>query len=428
MRTECTLRVCRRRASGPPPSDVVHTAFSAASGIKAPVRTGKRREPDAARAFEVAEVEVHVSTNQPMTFGVEEEFLVIDAESGELVPRSKELLPEARLVLGDDVSPELNLCQIEVGTPVCTTSTDLRDHLVRLRQGLSAAAGELGLGVVATGTHPFTSWSDQEIDRTSERFSHIEDVYEIVARQQVICGCHVHVGIDDPDLAIAVMNHCTPFLGPLLALAGNSPFWHGVDSGYDSYRTQVWERWPTAGPPPVLQDRADYDALVARLQEIDAIEDASYLYWHVRPAVRYPTIEFRIGDVLLHPDDAVGYAALIRALVWTTARAVVTGRTVPPPEHDLVVASIWRAGRYGLGEQLVSPTHGDLRSPGAVLTEVLDHCRDGLEAHGDHELVEDFVARLLTDGNGATRQRQWFAERGDPRDVVDRLVAETSRS
>jgi carboxylate-amine ligase len=365
---------------------------------------------------------------EPMTFGVEEEFLVVDSTTGELVPRSKELLPEARLVLGDDVSPELNLCQIEVGTPVCVTNEDLRTHLVRLRQGLATAAAEVDLGIAATGTHPFTPWTEQEIDRTSERFSNIEDIYEIVARQQVICGCHVHVGIDDPDLVIAVMNQSTPYLGPLLALASNSPFWHGLDSGYSSYRTQVWERWPTAGLPPVLDDRAAYDELVTRLQEIEAIEDASYLYWHIRPAMRYPTLEFRIGDVLLHPDDTVGYAALIRALVWTTARSVTNGRAPSAPEPDLIVSAIWRAGRYGLDDQLVSPSNGDLRPAADVLAEMLDHCRDGLEAHGDWDVVQDFVRRMLTDGNGATRQRRSYARDGDITAVIRDITSETVSS
>ena len=268
---------------------------------------------------------------QPMTFGVEEEFLVIDAYDGELVPRSKELLPEARLTLGEEVSPELNLCQIEVGTPVCREAGELREHLVRLRRGLCLAAADIDLNIAATGTHPFTSWTDQQVDYTSDRFSRIEDLYKIVARQQVICGCHVHVGIDDPDLAIQVMNHVRPHLGTLLALSANSPFWQGIDTGYDSYRMQVWERWPTAGLPPALADRAAYDELVTRLEGVEAIEDATFLYWHVRPSVQYPTLEFRIGDVCLHVDDTVAYASLIRGLAWSTAQRILAGEDLPPP-------------------------------------------------------------------------------------------------
>ncbi|HEY6532509.1 MAG TPA: glutamate--cysteine ligase [Acidimicrobiales bacterium] len=362
---------------------------------------------------------------QPMTFGVEEEFLVIDADDGELVPRSKELLPEARLVLGDEVSPELNLCQIEVGTPVCRRTDELRDHLVRLRRGLSLSGADLGLQIAATGTHPFSSWTDQEVDHSSDRFSRIEDVYRIVARQQVICGCHVHVGIDDPDLAIQVMNHVRPHLGALLSLSANSPFWHGIDTGYDSYRLQVWERWPTAGLPPELEDRAAYDELVERLENVEAIEDATFLYWHVRPSVQYPTLEFRIGDVCLHVDDTVAYAALIRGLAWSTAQEILTGTPAPLPEPDVMLSSIWRAGRYGLSEELLSPVDWELKPAVDVLSETLDHCRPGLEAHGDWDLVREWVARTLRDGNGAARQRQTFERDGDPRSVIGRIARET---
>jgi carboxylate-amine ligase len=360
-----------------------------------------------------------------MTYGVEEEFLVVEALSGELVPRSKELLPEARLVLGDEVSPELNLCQIEVGTPVCDDSDGLRHHLKRLRRGLSLAACELDLRIAATGTHPFTSWTEQQVDLSTERYSRIEDTYQIVARQQVICGCHVHVGIDDPDLAIQVMNHVRPYLGALLALSANSPFWHGLDSGYDSYRMQVWERWPTAGLPPVLADRAAYDDLVARLEDVEAIEDATFLYWHVRPSVRYPTLEFRIGDVCLHVDDTVAYASLIRALASTIQGQVLRGETAPLAAPDLMVSAIWRAGRYGLSERLVSPARWKLFPAVDVLSEMLDMCRDALEDQGDWDLVRDWVDRTLRDGNGATRQRQSYARHGDAREVIGRIALET---
>jgi carboxylate-amine ligase len=362
---------------------------------------------------------------QPMTFGVEEEFLVVDVHDGELVPRSKELLPEARLVLGDDVSPELNLCQIEVGTPVCRHTDELRRHLRRLRRGLCLAGSEVDLQIVATGTHPFTSWTEQEVDLSSERFSRIEDVYKIVARQQVICGCHVHVGIDDPDLAIQVMNHVRPHLGALLALSANSPFWHGIDTGYDSYRMQVWERWPTAGLPPELPDRAAYDRLVARLEGVEAIEDATFLYWHVRPSVQYPTLEFRIGDVCLHVDDTVGYAALIRGLAWSTAERVRAGTPPPMPEPDLMLSGIWRAGRYGLSDSLLSPVDWCLKPAVEVLSETLDAARPGLEVHGDWELVSEWVGRMGRDGNGASRQRQTFHRYGDARSVIGRIASET---
>jgi len=360
-----------------------------------------------------------------MTLGVEEEFLVVDAESGELVPRSQDLVPEAKDELGDEVSPELNLCQIEVGTPVCSDLADLRGHLRRLRRDLATAAGRLNLGIAATGTHPFTSWRHQQIDLRSERYSRMDDVYQIVARQQVICGCHVHVGIDEPDLAVAVMNRVRPWLSVLLALSANSPFWQGLDTGYGSYRLQVWQRWPTSGMPPDLASRAQFDQLVTDLEAIDAIEDATFLYWYARPSLRYPTLEFRICDVCLHVDDTMALAGLVRALAWTECRQAVAERPLGQPAVEVMAAATWRAGRYGIDELLASPSSRSLEPAAQVVSELLDHTREALEHHGDWDMVREWIARILRDGNGATRQRAAFARRGHIRDVIDRIARET---
>ena len=157
----------------------------------------------------------------------------------------------------------------------------------------------------------------------------MDDAYQIVARQQVICGCHVHVGIADRDLAVAVMNRVRPWLPALLALSANSPYWQGLDTGFASYRLQVWQRWPTSGMPPELADRQEYDELVDDSTTVDAIEDATFLYWYVRPSARYPTLEFRVCDVCLDVDDAVALAGLVRALAWTCA--VQHSRAGPRP-------------------------------------------------------------------------------------------------
>ena len=360
-----------------------------------------------------------------MTLGVEEEFLVVDAETGELVPRSHELVPPAQELVGDEVGPELNLCQIETGTPVCSSLPELRGHLRRLRRGLASVAADLDLGITATGTHPYTSWRHQQIDLRNDRYSRMDDVYQIVARQQVICGCHVHVGIDEPEVAVAVMNRVRPWLAVLLALSANSPLWQGIDTGYGSYRLQVWQRWPTSGMPPDISSRAEFDRLVGDLEAIDAIEDATFLYWYVRPSIRYPTLEFRICDVCLHVDDTMALAGLIRALAWTTAREVREERPAALPAREVMDAATWRAGRYGLDDCLVSPVDLRLRPAAEVVSELLDHVREGLEAHGDWDDVQAWIARILRDGNGASRQREALARRGDTRDVLAHIASET---
>jgi carboxylate-amine ligase len=360
-----------------------------------------------------------------VTLGVEEEFLVVDAETLELVPRSDELLPAARRRLGDEVTPELNLCQIEVGTPVCDSLDGVHRHLSRLRRGLAAAAAPMGLGVAAMASHPFTSWRHQQIDLTNERYSRMDDTYQIVARQQVICGCHVHVGIEDPDLAVAVMNRVRPWMPALLALSANSPYWQGFDTGFASYRLQVWQRWPTSGMPPELADRQEYDDLVRSLEEVDAIEDSTFLYWYARPSARYPTLEFRVCDVLLDVEETVAVAGLIRSLAWTCAAQEKLGQPSDTPSQEVMEASTWRAARYGLGEALVSPITNRAEPAEVVIGELLDFVADGLAFHEDTDRVTSTVKRILERGNGADRQRAAYRRREDLRDVVSDVLLET---
>lgn len=354
---------------------------------------------------------------KPLTVGVEEEYLLVDAETAALVPRSADAVVAASEILGDSVTQELNLCQIEVGTAVCTTLENLGDDLGRLRRQLAAACRPLGLAPLATGTHPLSPWQAQGVNRSVERYASMEDRYQIVARQQVICGCHVHVGIDDPAVRVQVMNRARPWLPLLLALSANSPYWQGADTGYASYRTQVWQRWPMAGMPPTLDGPAAYDDLVAGLVRSGAIEDATHLYWYVRPSARYPTLEFRICDICLEPAQAVTLAGLLRALVWTCTHED-PGATEAAMDGSLVGAdyrlraAVWQAARYGLEGRLMEPGTG-LSAPAAeVIRAATARLGPGLDAHGDREIVTEGVESILEGGNGARWQRRVAADRG----------------
>jgi glutamate---cysteine ligase / carboxylate-amine ligase len=385
------------------------------TGLCGPGAVARRRRPRPAREAII----------EAMTVGVEEEFLVVDAGTGALVPRSHDLLLAAEPVLGEHVAPELNLCQIEVDSVVCTTLDEVAADLTRLRRGLAAAGGPLGVAIAALGTHPSSSWRDQQVNPHRERYLEMERRYQIVCRQQVICGCHVHVGIDDPELAIEVTNRARPWLPVLLALTANSPFWSGLDTGFASYRTEVWQRWPTAGMPPLLGSRAEYDRLVAELLAVEAIEDPTFLYWYIRPSARYATVEFRVCDVCLTPDDATAVAGIVRALAWTCARDAVAGNPGSTRSRDALEAAMWRAARYGLSGELVDPVVPGTTPAAAAVAALLDHVRDGLEAHGDAVVVPELVAAILARGNGADQQRRARAHRGDHLDVVDLVVART---
>jgi carboxylate-amine ligase len=362
---------------------------------------------------------------EALTLGVEEEFLVVDRATRALVPRAHELLPRAQDAVGDDVSPELNLCQIEIDTPVCATLDEVRHHLGRLRSGLTAAGEPLGIAVAATATHPFSSWRSQRIDPRNDRYSRLDEAYQLIAREQVICGCHVHVAIDDPDLAVRTMNRVTPWLPVLLALSSNSPYWQSVDTGYASYRLEVWQRWPTSGVPPILKGRCEYDDMVETLRRIEAIEDETFLYWFARPSARYPTLEIRVCDTCLSVDDTVAIAGLARALVWTCATEVVNGAPHTAPGREIVEAAVWRAARYGLDERLVSPADATVRPAGDVVDELLAYVGHGLDAHGDAEAVTDLIAQLMARGTGSARQRLAFEQRERWDDVIDMVLDAT---
>jgi glutamate---cysteine ligase / carboxylate-amine ligase len=352
-----------------------------------------------------------------ITFGVEEEFFLVDAATGGLAGASAQVLPGARERLGQAVTTELNLCQIEGDTPVCTTLDELRSELSRLRRGLTEAARAHDVAVVALGTHPFSDWEDQCVDVGNPRYADMEERYEVLARQQIICGCHVHLGLGNRDLEIRVLDRVRPWLPVLLALSANSPFWNGVDTGYASYRTQMWTGWPTAGMPPDLGSRERYEALVEELESAEAIEDATHIYWYARPSARFPTLEVRICDVCLCVDDAVTVAALIRGLAWVCANDAIVGSPRPPTTPSVLDAAVWQAARFGLSDELIDPETGRPEPAPTVVRAMLEVARPGLEAHGDWEETSELVTRLLTDGTGAERQRAAFRAGGPARVV-----------
>src|SRR5205085_7964911 len=215
----------------------------------------------------------------------------------------------------DDVHPELHPSQLETNTPVGETLSDVRAAVIRLRRELVATVAAAGCRLAASGTHPFSAWTDDPT--VNPEYAVVEREYQQLAREQVICGGHVHVGIDDPEVAIAVVNGVGSWLSPIVALAANSPFWGGRDTGYASYRTELWRRWPMAGTPAPFADRADYEALVDALFRTGSIDDHARIYWDVRPSAKFPTVEFRVADVGLTVDDTVMIAGLVRALVAT---------------------------------------------------------------------------------------------------------------
>lgn len=363
---------------------------------------------------------------ETFTLGVEEEYQIISAQTRELRPRAGRLLPDAQRTLGDEVQNELFLSQIEIATPVCETLNDVRADLVRSRRALIEAAQRDGDRIAAAGTHPFSHWDAQTVT-PKKRYQGLAAGFQQIVRELIIFGCHVHVGLAERELAVPVMNRVRVWLAPLLALSANSPFWLGEDTGYASFRTELWSRFPMSGPPQLFENKAEHDRLVAALVATGAIADGTNIYWDVRIPERVPTIEFRAADVCLTVDEAVMIAGLTRALVRTAYEGAKRGAPFPAARQELLRAAQWRAARFGLGADLIDVA-GERAVPARDLVHaLLAHVRPALEALGDWDEVSTLVSDTLARGNGADRQRAVYARTGRIEDVAEFIAAETEK-
>jgi carboxylate-amine ligase len=364
------------------------------------------------------------------TIGVEEEFQIVDAATRALRPHGARILSDVQHEVGEAAQHELFLSQIETGTPVCSSLTEVREQVKRLRHAVIEGAQHDGALIAAAGTHPFSLIHDQPIV-PKERYVGMAELYQQLAREHFICGCHVHVGINDRELSIQILNRARGWLSPLVALAANSPFWEGEDTGYASFRTEVWRRWPMAGSAHPFGNRAEYEALARTLVETGAIIDETRIYWDIRPADRFETLEFRATDVCLSVDEAVMTAGLCRSMVRKLAADVEAdaqrGAVYVPVRPEVLRAAEWRAARYGLEETLID-VHAGKAVPAAQLIEtLLEFLREDLEAQGEWDEISTLVRAVLSRGNGAQRQRAAYAKRENFADVVDLIVEETAR-
>lgn len=358
-------------------------------------------------------------------FGVEEELQLVDAHTGALRSESLAVLPRIRQDGAGTFEVELYQAQIEIGTPICGTLQDARTALTWLRGAVAAAAEPSGARVAAAGTHPFSDWREQRITPKPRYRNLAMDNRRLVA-EEVVFGCHVHVGLPDREAAVQAMNRARVWLGPLLALAGNSPFWLGTDTGYASFRSELWRRWPMSGTPRWFDSDAEYNAMLKTLVATGVVRDPTKIYWDVRPSERYTTLEFRIADVQLTVDEAVMIAGLARALARTSHEQALAGRRDPVPRDELLLAAKWLAARDGLSGQLLDPDTMQPAPARAVVDRFLRLLRPALEAHGDWEEVSLMVERAMRRGTGAARQRAAFARTGRIADVMDLIVAETA--
>nr|WP_221382158.1 carboxylate--amine ligase/circularly permuted type 2 ATP-grasp protein [Actinoplanes polyasparticus] len=357
-----------------------------------------------------------------LDLGVEEELHVVDLVTRELVPRAQEILDRLDPA---HFSAELHRSVVETNTPVAITLDGLRDAIVDRRRTAITVAESLGLGLVASGTVPLVDLESLPVTPTS-RYRRMLDDYQMLAREQLICGAQVHVGVPDRDEAVAVTQRVASALPTLLSLSTSSPFWMGEDSGYASVRSLVWLRWPTAGDPGPLNSAAEFDELVADLIASGTITDPKMVYFDVRPSAHVPTVELRVTDSSPDVDTVVLIAGLFRGLVLRAQQDYRAGRPFTPTRPPVHRAAMWRAARSGLEGDLLDLPRSPQPVPAAVAVErLVGDLRPQLEELGDWEQVFDLSVRALSRGSSAARQRRALARRGRISDVVDLVVADT---
>ncbi|GGW09494.1 putative glutamate--cysteine ligase 2-2 [Streptomyces capoamus] len=353
--------------------------------------------------------------------GVEEEFHIVEVETGLLAPRADTMLE--KLPAGT-FTTELQQATVESNSGVHESLAGLYDDVISTRRRLDAAASAHGLAVVAAGTVPLARTQDTR-PTAGSRYRQMVDEYRMIADEQLICGTHVHVDVPDRDLAVRLMCEVSPWLHILLALSASSPFWLGADTGYASWRTMVWQRWPTAGPPGCYADAAEYDEAVRCLIDSGVISDAGMIYHDIRPSDHQRTLELRICDASPRAETVVLIAGLYRALV-TEARERLEAADAPacPGRHEWLRAASWRAARSGLEGALIDPATRHEAPAAQVVRRLLERVRPALEAAGDWHTVRDLAERALATGSAAHRMRR-TAEQEDLLACTDLAIAET---
>ncbi|WP_225830723.1 glutamate--cysteine ligase [Streptomyces sp. NK08204] len=361
------------------------------------------------------------------TIGVEEEYLLLDPVTGIPVPYGEKVrmaADVARLTGGQEVQCELLQAQVEVATPVCDSLQEVGGHLLRLRHAMAAGAESHGCRIGAAATPPLRDARHAVAVTDHARYRAMRVQAPQLVTEQLVNGMHVHVGVPSRDAGVQVLNRLRLWLPTLTAMSANSPLWDGHDTGFASWRTVIYSRWPVAGLPPLFRDIKDYERRVQHLLDCALISDTGQLYWQARLSERYPTVEVRCLDVQLRADEAVMLAGVVRALVETALAEVTTDAPLQDCAPEFLQAAMWHAARHGLSDTLIDPG-GAVRHADDMLYRLLRHIAAALEASGDTRQVTALVHRLLQQGTGADQQRVAFAT-GGPRAAVELIIRESS--
>lgn len=345
---------------------------------------------------------------QEYTLGIEEEYLLVDRDSFDLAQAPEALMSACQADLEGQVSPEFLQCQIEVGTRVCGSIAEAREDLKRLRACVSRHAADHNLAPIAVSCHPFADWKDQH-HTARDRYDSLRQALGGVARRMLICGMHVHIGIEDQSLRTDLMPQLSYFLPHLLALSTSSPFWQGDDSGLASYRLTVFDNLPRTGLPPHFESWAEYERATGTLIELGVIEDTSKIWWDLRPSAKFPTLETRIMDVSPRLEDTLSLAALNQAIVRMLCRLRERNLRWRAYDRFLIAENRWRAQRYGTAEGLIDFGDRSIKPFATLLDELIGMLLEDADALGTTQELAA-LRGIVQDGTSAARQRHVHAE------------------
>ena len=357
------------------------------------------------------------------TLGIEEEYQVIDPVTRELISHEQMIVTEAAKVLNDQVKAEMHQAVVEVGTHICQDISDARTQLTHLRKSISEIAERLGFRIGAAGTHPFSKWEAQPIT-PNPRYEEIISELQDTARSNLIFGLHVHVGIDNKAMALHLTNAMRYFLPHLYALSTNSPFWEGRNTGFKSYRSKVFDKFPRTGIPGVFDNLAEYERYVNLLVKTGCIDNPKKIWWDIRIHPVFPTLEVRICDVPMTIEETLSIAALIQALVAKLYKLKTQNLNFITYHRALINENKWRAGRYGLEGKMIDFGKECEVDTKILLEELLEFIDDVVDELGSRKEVE-YVREMMKNGTGADRQLAVFEKTNDLTQVVDYIMEQT---
>jgi len=358
------------------------------------------------------------------TIGIEEEYQTVDPVSRDLRSHiQSEILEKGKVLLHEKVKAELHQAVVEVGTSVCKNIKEAKGEVKALRRDMIKLARENGLRLASAATHPFADWRVQEIT-PDDRYKNIVEDMQLVARANLIFGLHVHIGVEDRETAIHMMNHARYFLPHILALSTNSPFWLGMSTGLKSYRCKVFDKFPRTNLPDYFPSWGEYDNFIKLLIKTNCIDNAKKIWWDIRPHPFFSTLEFRICDIPMRADETIALAALIQATVAKLYKLYAANQGFRLYRRALLMENKWRAARYGLDGKLID--FGKQKEVPArdLIHEYLDFVADVADELDSREEL-NYIHRILEMGAGADRQLRVFQETGDLKNVVDYIIEET---